>query len=709
MSSDIAPPPLYCAKCQTQVEKANKDDIGTQFYLCQKCGFITEVKSAIEGSFSESGKRGNRGKSETDNNPQTLAHINDIENPTLTNKPVTVEAIISSTSISFVIPAQIKASLREADQDPFTVATTIEIDNPFNISLAAIPQETQNNRLIRFVRQSHPEAKVFLKEAMKHRTLYLVRVRPPVFTLDKQGDKIIDEKGYEYKSLDLYVASDQPLSFQPSTLMRIVGKPVPHPKTQKTTLLAYNVEFPEDNFSFDLEKLHKIKAFFDKKTVSERLSWILDNFEIYSHIFGRQNIATAALLLFFTPLYVQLNGDAQRGWGIGGIIGDTTTGKSETVKKMSKLLKAGSLITAETASTVGLTGTVQQLDREGWFIDWGFLPLMDRKLLAIDGSHKLNASCWAALAEAERSGVLSIAKAAKNNTYARARQIRIYNAVDQDADRYSTKSLGAFLYPVQAVTTVLDKTSIARQDLFVFSDQRDITPQTINTKVTETPDSLLENMAEILKWAWSNKAKIVWTEQALSTLLSESTKLYQTFFYEAIPLVSIDVKYKLARLSASLAYCTLSTNDDFSIVTVTEDHVKEVVSFLTNEYTNAGLEKLAKAQPFEKLTLSAVKESFLIILEKVNLSNLHEILAFIAIENKITKETLTAKFQLSDKSELRPLLGVLQNEGLIKSGRGFFATPKLLEAYRLTDGFTTIATFAMPRKEPPTPKGIGDY
>jgi len=53
------------------------------------------------------------------------------------------------------------------------------------------------------------------------------------------------------------------------------------------------------------------------------------------------------------------------------------------------LLKAGMLITAETASTVGLTGTATQIEKEGWFVDWGFLVLCDRKLLAIDGAHKL--------------------------------------------------------------------------------------------------------------------------------------------------------------------------------------------------------------------------------------------------------------------------------------------------------------------------------
>jgi len=69
-------------------------------------------------------------------------------------------------------------------------------------------------------------------------------------------------------------------------------------------------------------------------------------------------------------------------WGLVLFIGDTTTAKSETIRELIRLLGGSMLVTRETASTVGLTGTATQVEREGWFVDWGFLPLCDRKLLA---------------------------------------------------------------------------------------------------------------------------------------------------------------------------------------------------------------------------------------------------------------------------------------------------------------------------------------
>lgn len=634
--------------------------------------------------------------------PKKLEHINNIENPDLINTPVTVEAVISSPSASYIVPSQLKGTLKEdaedeqRSQDQQVITPKISIKDPLNLSLVAVSQETKYNRLTRYFKEQYPRSRVVNREELAYRTVYTLRVRPPVFTLEKQDDKIIDEKGYEYKYLDLYVASDTSLTFQPSTLMRITGLPLPNPRTQKTTILSYAVEFLEDTFSYDVEKLKQLQTFFIEKNVKERLSWILENFELYSHIFGRKDVATAALLGYFTPLYVQFNGEIQRGWGIIGVIGDTTTGKSETIKKLSKLLKAGSVISAETASTVGLTGTVFQLEHEGWSVEWGFLPLMDKKLLAIDGSHKLNASCWAALAEAERSGVLSMAKAAKNTAHARTRQIRIYNAVDQEADKYSTKSLSCFLYPAQALTTVLDKTSIARLDMAVFSDQRDVTPERINQQITEHSDPLLENMAEVLKWVWSNKAQVEWTDQAVKTLLDGATELYKKFFYEAIPLVSIDVKYKIARLSVALAYCTLSTNEAYNIVTVTDEHVKNILNFLTEEYTKTGLGLLAQQQKYEILTPEDVSEIILKVmaqLYKNPIENLIDVLSFIVTQNHTTNDEIKQKFGLTENNQARPLIATLKTEGLLLSKRAYYATPKLIEAYKVTDGFKNLPNF----------------
>jgi len=642
--------------------------------------------------------------------PIVLSHLNMIEDPEVAGKPVIVEAVVASTSLAYLAPAEIEAHITDKDGNEYDRNFKISEKNPVNIKLVGVNEDVKFNRLRRFVGEC---GKVYVEEKA-WRTIYKIRVRPPVFTLEKRGEKIVDERGFEYKAYDIYVAADKPMAFQPSALIRVEGIALPNPKTQKTTLLAYKVEFPEEVTAFDVGKLSSLRAKFQGMTVSQRVNWILNNFERYSQIVGRKNLAEASLLGYFTPTWIRFNNEVQKGWGNILIIGDTTTAKSETLRKLLWLLKAGMLITAETASTVGLTGTATQVEKEGWFVDWGFLVLCDRGLLAVDGAHKLSLSNWCALAEAERSGVITIAKAAKNSAYARTRQVKIANAVDREADKYTTKSLASFLYPCQALTTILDKTSIARLDLAVFSDSRDVKAEEINKESDEEYDRDLEILSEALKWCWSDLAEIKFTKEAVKTLLTAATDIYNMFFSEAVPLASIDMKWKLARLSAALAYLTLST-EDFSTVIVTEDHVNAVVDFIKDEYSKAGLNTLAQETKYESLTMEDVNFTINTIISKtegaLDQGTIENIFKFIVLQGRVTRDQLKTKFGLAEVNQLRPLLAVLSNEKLVRLGRGLYPTPKLVQAYKLV--LSRLSTLSTLEKEgvPPnfSEKGGGGF
>lgn len=482
---------------------------------------------------------------------------------------------------------------------------------------------------------------------------------------------------------------------------------MPNPRTHKATLLCSAVEFPESLQNFNLDKLRQLQTLFRDKNVEQRLEWILENTELYTRIIGRRNIATATLLAAYSPIYVSLYGEVQHGWVLVDIIGDSTVGKSETVKKIiQQLLRAGMYISAETASIVGLVGAVYQMEKESWFIDWGFLPLMDRKLLAMDGCHKMTAEQWAATAEAERSGEVSIVKAGKGKANARTRQIKIYNAIDKEIDGYSTKSMCEFLYPIQALSTVADKTTIARRDIAVFADQKDVTQSQINARPEKEYDQNLNLLAESLKWVWMGKAEVVWTDEALTLLHVKATELYNTFHYDQIPLVSSDMKWKLARLSVSLANLTLSTNEELDRVIVTEEHVKQICDILGYEYTKSSLNILAQEYKNETLTLEDAQKIFQRVYAQLNrypIENLVEVLKFICTSGGFKKDQLKNKFALSDNNQLRPLLAVLQTEKLITTKRGYYPATRLIEAYKVTNCFNTIDTINTPENTPPTP------
>jgi len=189
-----------------------------------------------------------------------------------------------------------------------------------------------------------------------------------------------------------------------------------------------------------------------------------------------------------------------------------------------------------------------------------------------------------------------------------------------------------------------------------------------------------------LKWCWSGTAQIRFDDEAVGTLLKEATDLYNIYFCEMIPLASIDLKWKLSRLSTALAYLTLST-EDFETLTVTKEHVEEVVEFLKDEYTKAGLNTLAQEEKFEVLSQEDVAFIINSIVNKtegaLDTTTIENVFKFIVLQGRVTRDQLMTKFGLSEKNQLRPLLAVLSNEKMLKSGRGLYPTPKLVQAYKV--------------------------
>jgi predicted GTPase len=647
--------------------------------------------------------------------PEELNHINQIEDPKFGSKTIRVSAIVASTSVAYLVPSEITIEHKDPEAKNKLTTTTLEItpEDPLNLEFTSIPSAAKYRRIQTLFDQTI----LSLKE--KTRTVYKFRVRPEIIALKRQGTSIVDEAGFEYKAFDIYVATDKRIDFQASTKIEITGTIRPDPRNQRATLLGSKVDFPDSSGNYDKTKIIYLSQFFKAKTVKERLAWILDSFENYSGLVGRRNLAQAALLSFFTPLWIIRLHELQHGWGNILIIGDSTTGKSETIRKVIALLRSGMVISAETVSIVGLTGTATQLEREGWFVEWGFLPLNDKKLLAIDGAHKLSRDQWAALAEAERLGLVTIAKAAKSSAYARARQVKLANPVDVESGQYSfsTKALSEFLYPIQSVPTVLDAVNIARLDFAVFADQRDVAAEEVNKVITECSEAdleLLGNLSDVLRWVWSGDAKLEFEETAWAKILTESTSLYNDFFVASIPLVSIDMKWKLARLSGALAAMTLSTKD-YSSITVTTEHVTIIANIIRGEYRQVGLGVMAQSQRFETLTLVEIQDLKARIQSAANIAAIEvdRILEYLVLQLRVTKDQIKEKFSLADKSQLRPLLGCLQNEGLIKAGKGYYATAKLIIIYKGTHvaTFDTNTTHRIrpPQEDPKDPNKLGSY
>jgi len=623
-----------------------------------------------------------------------LRHINDIEDPGLANKLVEVSALITSGSTVMTVPTKVLATSENSrdEKDFYAGATTLPLE------VAGVGK----GRRLGVYKRNFPTLKGAKFEEEDYRALYMVNVRAPIFSLElDDAGRLIDDVGREYKAHELYLISDKSADFPPSTLIRATGWVIPHPRTSRPVVVADRWDFPEKIEAYDLVKLRQLKSKLDGfPSIDAKVGWILTEFEKFSGIVRRGNVALANLLGYFTPLWLKFDNDVQRGWGLIFVVGDTTTAKSETSRKLLKLLRAGTYITAETASQVGLTGAAVPTENQGWIIDWGFIVLEDRRLLIVDGAQKLSSGNWAALAEAERSGKVSITKAAKAQAPSRTRQIKIANPRDVESPRYGTKAMREFLHSVQALSTVLDRTSVARQDLAVFVRSEDVKAEEVNAVNAQVYDQDLGLLTDALKWAWSGGAEVRFDSEAAKEILLQATRLYKKFHVEEIPLVSIDMKWKLARMSAALAAMVLSTTD-FTSVEVKKEHVEYLVTFIEAEYTQAGLHALAEEESHEVLVQEEatrlISEVAFEVFSEYDSDTRQKVLAdraavegtvlriikFVVQQGHVTAEQLKNRFELTEKKTLRPLIATLTSLGLMKRGNGFYPTAKAIQLVKL--------------------------
>lgn len=107
--------------------------------------------------------------------------------------------------------------------------------------------------------------------------------------------------------------------------------------------------------------------------------------------YGRSNLHLLTDLLYHSVLWIRVDGHKRRGWMDVGIIGDTASGKTSTVHRISEWLKLGGLYTcADNVSRAGLTmGAVRANGSGGYRQKPGLFPRNHGKLLALDEFHIL--------------------------------------------------------------------------------------------------------------------------------------------------------------------------------------------------------------------------------------------------------------------------------------------------------------------------------
>jgi len=680
MTSEIP----FCDTCEEDVsDEKLKHCKYLRHELLEKPKESFEEKQQEEKTSHQHNANGKKIKSRNnldrnDSKIHNLKGLTQIEDPQLAGKLVKVTAVVASNTLSYNVPVKIDVKcFNESEDHKCQKDATINLQEIDLVPFVDVTESKRQKNLQKIVRYYYFNGSCKLKiTEEKSTTLKKLKVRPIVSSLEKNDGKFLDDDGNEWKAYDVYLQQDKIQKLDAGKEIEITGRIIPDPKSQRVTLIISDTH-EVDAVNYDLDRIKLLKEFFTTKSVQERVSWITKEFEKYSQIVKRRNVSVCGFLTFFSPITLEFDGKIILGWVKSTVIGDTTTGKSETIKRLITLLQGGQIISGETASVVGLGAVATQSTNQQWFLEFGPLVLQDRRLLAVDGAHQLGKESWATLAEAEREGKLRITKAAKGEGYARTRQIKIMNPLGDDLR--TTRPMDSFFYSVQAIQNNLQIQSLARQDLVAFV-RDDVNPEDRNKKIQDIHDKRLEELSELLKFVWEQKYDIKFDDDATEEILSKATMLENKFKFDEIPLVTNDQKYKLAKLSTSLAALTCSFNDDFTKLVVTKEHVEYIVKFIEREYHDAGLDVLAGKSHNAKIEDETIDNIVLVIRTALKHKDpepddqvCKNILLWVSERNKFTKDELRAKFELARDNELQPLIGALKNEEIINNSRGGFS------------------------------------
>ncbi len=662
-----------------------------------------------------------------------LRKLTDIDRPENAGKLVKVKAVLASNSVSYNVPLELHVECVVRSEDH-------KCQREAKIRLSADQMARyadyahRDNLSKEFAEWSFKSAadehegycRLRIKESITT-TLYKFRIRPAITSLIFRKGKWLDEENdTEYKGYDVYYAADtnekkraasQLLSsdgIEPGSVYQIYGQVIADPKSQKVTSMAFRL-IKDQTSSYDIDRLRQLVDFFEKKglhTAEDRMGWFIEHFQRRAHIVKRDNLVAAYTLAFFSPTYLEFAGKTnQRGWLLVAAIGDSTTAKSETGKEMIRLLGGGQYITAETASMVGLSAAAVQTANGNWFIEFGPLVLEDMRLMVVDAAQKLSKKEWASMAESERTGVVDLNKAAKGQANARTRQIKIANPVSSDSGfEKTTKEMSGFLYPYLTLPTIMDIQSIARLDLCVFINREDVSANELNKpiEISEEDDPYLDYFKDLREFVWreayaKNPIQGLNDEDFINAVHEKANALYEKFNLGAVPLVAIDVKFKLVRLAISAALATCSFTKEFDALVVNEDHLNYVYGLMDNIYTAAGLDKDAKREREQgQITeeyintviikmlgiekLSTVMPDGQVVFQtneekqeiQEKMEKYKKILGWMAREQpSFNTQSLSKTHDLTVHKETKTVIAVLQSEGIITSGRrGFTMTPK---------------------------------
>ena len=451
------------------------------------------------------------------------------------------------------------------------------VDNGSLLSMIDIP-DSQLFGVIRTHAMIHPKCNRWNVNIKSYLNVEELRLIPEItFT---------DDEDYEYVQQVAYYAGH---SIKTNQVYTFRGLALPNPKNQQATQLFEEAEIAVDSIdSFKMEpEIKKELEIFQPKDSETLLDSYIERYkdiESISGIFDRIDISLCYDITIHSALEFFFQNRLEHGWIESLIIGDSGCGKTALAKALIQHYSVGEFVTGESSSVAGLLGGLSQTSKK-WHINWGKIPLNNKRLVVIDELSGMETDDIALFSGVRSSGIAELTKIRTEKTWAKTRKIWISNPRKKgEHPRYMMD----YSYGCIAVRELIGALEDIRRFDFVISAHSDeIDKKVYNRKNKQNYKMKFtdELCHKLVMWIWSRKAKdIIFESDAKNKILDLAYDMGQKY-YHGIPIVeAADQRIKLAKGAVAVAGMFFSCDDTGEKIVVKTEHVDFFYNWLEKVY-----------------------------------------------------------------------------------------------------------------------------
>lgn len=550
-----------------------------------------------------------------------------IENALLENKTnidiVSEVTIISEVNNSFIVPTlakmtkgftERKSSMIEGEERIW------ELDLSKPIQMLELIEEDAKKAMI------YNKIKAFAKIPEKESNVELrVITTLPIYkatAIDRDTDGIST-------TLDLY-------SFEKLTVgnqYRIIYHISPHPtKQQRTVGIVSAAKSLSDLIKCTPDPI--LLNYFKNENLIDNLS---NQFESMRHHVAPHMDFKIWLMtdLVFNSLLDIPYEEVMRGTLDVFFLGDTQVGKSETTSLMTTLYDFGHFLSLKTSTTIGLIGGSTKID--GSYCNTiGAIPRQHKRLIVLEEFSGAKDDFISTMTDLRSSNTLRLTRAAGElRVSCKVRMITISNPVNdnQGNPRFLTTFTNGVTPIMELIKAAED---VARYDAFLLIAKKDERYDPFKNKLKGTAIPV-EAYRHHIQWTTSRTPENVEYAEGVKSYIWDKAQELNKLFECNFPLFGVTTPKKLARFAVALAALTVSTDENYEKVIVTEEIVDYVVNFLKVIYDNEIFrlkEYKAEYEAYSKVEKEDIDE-----LARININN-SVLLSYMYSHNRMSRASL---------------------------------------------------------------------